>query len=158
MKFFCPICGQPESSRERRPDGDSFCTAGHKYKSSRAITKKEFRMNEKDLADCIRNFIDTIKEGSTLDMFIAGTHLMYCLGSWIKEFIDPQVFASGNQTLAETLAAIDSSSQTFGDSDSELKGLAVEAVTELTGDTPSGSTFQILLLLLPALLEWLKKR
>lgn len=31
---FCPICGKPGVTRERRPDGNDTCTNGHTYKSS----------------------------------------------------------------------------------------------------------------------------
>jgi hypothetical protein len=38
-KFFCPICGAPESSRERRPNGNSWCQAGqHTYPSANALS------------------------------------------------------------------------------------------------------------------------
>lgn len=34
---FCPICGYPGAERERRPDGDTKCCLGHKYKSTNSI-------------------------------------------------------------------------------------------------------------------------
>jgi hypothetical protein len=33
----CPICGQPGVSRERRPDGNDTCAAGHVYPSAKAL-------------------------------------------------------------------------------------------------------------------------
>lgn len=33
---FCPICGKPGVSRERRPDGNDKCQAGHQYPSMAA--------------------------------------------------------------------------------------------------------------------------
>jgi len=33
----CPVCGAPEKWRERRPDGNSECMDGHRYKSVNAV-------------------------------------------------------------------------------------------------------------------------
>jgi hypothetical protein len=37
---FCPICGAPGRSREKRPNGDDLCEAGHSYPSSSALPAK----------------------------------------------------------------------------------------------------------------------
>jgi len=34
---FCPVCGADGVSRERRPDGNDRCSAGHTYPSRRAV-------------------------------------------------------------------------------------------------------------------------
>lgn len=34
---FCPVCGVPGISRERRPNGDDRCENGHVYPSSQAL-------------------------------------------------------------------------------------------------------------------------
>lgn len=39
--FYCPACGAPEISRERRPNGNSTCTSGHTYQSRMAVVKKK---------------------------------------------------------------------------------------------------------------------
>jgi hypothetical protein len=38
---YCPICGSPGRSREKRPNGDDLCEAGHKYPSSSALLAKQ---------------------------------------------------------------------------------------------------------------------
>jgi hypothetical protein len=43
---FCPICGSPGISRERRPNGNDLCRKGHKYLSSSAITKDSLTSQE----------------------------------------------------------------------------------------------------------------
>ena len=35
---FCPTCGEPGRSRERRPDGNDRCGKGHTYPSRLAVT------------------------------------------------------------------------------------------------------------------------
>lgn len=38
---FCPICGNPGVTRERRLDGNDTCSNGHTYKSSSACEVKK---------------------------------------------------------------------------------------------------------------------
>ena len=38
---FCPVCYYPGISRERRPNGDDYCTNGHGYPSKDALTVVE---------------------------------------------------------------------------------------------------------------------
>lgn len=38
---YCPKCGQPGHERERRPNGDDTCVAGHKYPSRDAIRAED---------------------------------------------------------------------------------------------------------------------
>lgn len=42
----CPKCGAPGSTRERRPNGNDTCTAGHSYPSRHAV--REFNVGEGD--------------------------------------------------------------------------------------------------------------
>lgn len=37
---FCPICGEPGTIRERRPNGDDICKNKHRYPSRTAVTNK----------------------------------------------------------------------------------------------------------------------
>jgi len=54
---FCPICGKPGKSRERRPNGDDRCEDGHAYPSSNAlmeppekiVTEHKFSVGDKVL-------------------------------------------------------------------------------------------------------------
>lgn len=41
MSWYCPICGAPEKTRERRPRGNSFCEAGHSYSSFAALDEPQ---------------------------------------------------------------------------------------------------------------------
>ncbi len=34
---FCPVCGEPGVSRERRPNGNDICTNNHTYLSVHAV-------------------------------------------------------------------------------------------------------------------------
>jgi len=34
---YCPVCGEPGRTRERRVDGNDMCNNGHIYKSSRSV-------------------------------------------------------------------------------------------------------------------------
>jgi hypothetical protein len=36
---FCPICGSPGKTRERRMNGDDICEKGHKYPSKDSVQK-----------------------------------------------------------------------------------------------------------------------
>ena len=38
---YCPVCGGAGIARERRPNGDDRCEAGHRYFSSSAISSEE---------------------------------------------------------------------------------------------------------------------
>ncbi len=46
---YCPYCAAPGVERERRPNGNDKCEAGHTYPSSLAVAKKrgEHRRKEK---------------------------------------------------------------------------------------------------------------
>jgi hypothetical protein len=37
---FCPLCGAPGSSRERRQDGNDKCTKGHGYPSKNSVNRE----------------------------------------------------------------------------------------------------------------------
>jgi hypothetical protein len=37
---FCPLCGSPGFSRERRPDGDDKCSKGHHYPSKNSVNRE----------------------------------------------------------------------------------------------------------------------
>lgn len=37
---YCPHCGAPVKSRERRLNGDDTCEAGHKYPSRKSLREK----------------------------------------------------------------------------------------------------------------------
>ena len=39
---FCPMCGAPGFSRERRPNGDDVCERGHKYPSLNAVREPSY--------------------------------------------------------------------------------------------------------------------
>lgn len=34
---YCPRCGAPGKARERRPNGNDICEAGHEYPSREAV-------------------------------------------------------------------------------------------------------------------------
>lgn len=38
---FCPICGEPGTTRERRPNGDDACANGHRYFSRMALDAEQ---------------------------------------------------------------------------------------------------------------------
>ena len=42
---YCPKCGAPGVSRERRPNGDDVCKRGHKYRSAEAVSQP--KLNER---------------------------------------------------------------------------------------------------------------
>lgn len=44
VRFRCPTCGAAEHSRERRPNGNSKCVAGHSYPSRDAIDSSANRL------------------------------------------------------------------------------------------------------------------
>lgn len=49
---YCPICGAPGVSRERRPNGNDRCEAGHEYPSKDTVARAEFsEVVVKDPAD-----------------------------------------------------------------------------------------------------------
>jgi hypothetical protein len=37
---WCPLCGSPGDSREKRPGGNDICSAGHLYPSSSAVMRR----------------------------------------------------------------------------------------------------------------------
>lgn len=37
---YCPICGAPGKSRERRPDGNDVCERGHSYPAKNSLAFK----------------------------------------------------------------------------------------------------------------------
>ena len=39
---YCPLCCQPVSSRQRRPDGNDRCKMGHEFPSAMADKKPKF--------------------------------------------------------------------------------------------------------------------
>jgi hypothetical protein len=40
---FCPICGSIGVAREKRPNGNDKCSAGHIYLSDNALRKTSYR-------------------------------------------------------------------------------------------------------------------
>ncbi len=41
LKKHCPKCGNDDLRIEKRPDGDSICANGHKFLSSKAVSKSD---------------------------------------------------------------------------------------------------------------------
>lgn len=55
---FCPHCGEPGETRERRPNGNDTCKDGHVYPSSKALTDSDdevVTVTEGPIADALRN-------------------------------------------------------------------------------------------------------
>lgn len=48
---FCPICGANGISRERRPNGNDRCSAGHEYPSSKASPHGGRGMTLREITD-----------------------------------------------------------------------------------------------------------
>lgn len=53
---FCPHCGEPGQSRERRPNGNDRCPNGHVYPASAATPRKPSGDMTRNCARCGRAF------------------------------------------------------------------------------------------------------
>ena len=56
---YCPICGAPGKTRERRPDGNDICERGHTYPAKSALDHKPYFL--------VLAYIEPINEISSTD-------------------------------------------------------------------------------------------
>src|SRR5690606_8674226 len=75
---YCPICGRPGISRERRPNGNDRCEASHVYPSRDAVEKptQQSTENTSDRNDPQDDLLDDLDVDLLVSVLFAGARII----------------------------------------------------------------------------------
>jgi len=99
---YCPMCGKPGLTRQRRPNGNDMCGNGHTYPSSSALSqkpkkpvKKKKPYTKKDIEALVKDLF-TNGMGQTTNQIILVGSMGNNLGGWCQAAMVDRIMAKLN--------------------------------------------------------------